>query len=270
MEISTISGAQSAARDVVAFPPGINKDPEVILRRHAKGLTSPLYLDTLLVSPPTSFSSMDIWLIHGGVGCIALILILPMGIIKLWMKNRRWWVPHWAIQSSGMLFLVITAALGLWRSSGMHHAHQALGLGVALMVLLQMVLGHANTLGSHGGTTYIRTAHSSIGFSTLLLGWITMLSGFRLASVASTPFIMFSVLSAFEVLGLIGGSFFMRWRGSGTAERATERTGESSPASELYNLVEDSEEEQDTQAYSDKTIPGRRSSTIARNTTVNP
>ncbi|KAK5734665.1 hypothetical protein LTR17_008743 [Elasticomyces elasticus] len=173
--------------------------------------------------------------------------------------------------SSGMLFLVITAALGLWRSSGMHHAHQALGLGVALMVLLQMVLGHANTLGSHGGTTYIRIAHSSIGFSTLLLGWITMLSGFRLASVASTPFIMFSVLSAVEVLGLIGGSFFVRWRGLGTAGRANEKTGEPSPASELYNLVEnDSEEEQDPRVYSDKFIPGRRSSTMTRNTTLNP
>ncbi|KAK4888898.1 hypothetical protein LTR27_012239 [Elasticomyces elasticus] len=218
--MSTIWGAQSAARDVVAFPPGINEDLEVILRRHAKRLTSPLYLDTLL--------------------------------------------------SSGMLFLVITAALGLWRSSGLHHAHQALGLGVALMVLLQMVLGHANTLGSHGGTTYIRIAHSSIGFSTLLLGWITMLSGFRLASVASTPFIMFSVLSAVEVLGLIGGSFFVRWRGLGTAGRANGER-EPSPASELYNLVEnDSEEEQDHRAYSDKFIPGRRSSTMTRNTTLNP
>ncbi|KAF2167576.1 hypothetical protein M409DRAFT_22380 [Zasmidium cellare ATCC 36951] len=203
---------------------------------------------------------MDIWLVHGLLGCVAFFLVWPLGIVKLWAKKSRWPIQHWAIQSTGLLILMSTAALGLLNSGSLHHPHQVLGLGVSSMALFQMILGHANSLKSRKTTTYINLAHAILGFSTILLGWLTILAGFCLASLDSTSFIVIGLLSAIEVLALVAGSVVIRWRAQSTSQLDGVGKEADGSDSRLYTLAEDeNDDEQDGAAYKDETTPTQQS-----------
>jgi len=176
---------------------------------------------------------MNIWLAHGLLGCATLLLIYPLGIVSLWFKKRRWSIPHWKIQACGTMLLALTTGVGLLNSSRLHHKHQSLGLVVFGMVLIQMPLGFVDALdNTRGYRASLSFAHSILGFSTLVLSWLVILSGFRLASLASGPFVFVGLLSATEISALITGSFLVRWRRQIVAKSAPK-------ASEVEELATD-------------------------------
>jgi hypothetical protein len=182
---------------------------------------------------------MNIWLAHGLLGCAALLLVFPLGIALLWFKKSRWSIPHWTIQVCGTMLLALTAGVGLLNSSQLQHKHQSLGLVVFGMVLIQMPLGFVGALdNTRGYRACVSFSHSILGFSTLVLGWLVILSGFRLASLASGPFVFVGLLSATEISALITGSFLVRWRRQIVAKSAPKASEVEELVTDVYTLVE--------------------------------
>jgi hypothetical protein len=187
---------------------------------------------------------MNIWLAHGLLGCAALLLVFPLGIASLWFKKSRWSIPHWKIQACGTILLALTTGLGLLNSSRLYHKHQSLGLVVFGMVLIQMPLGFVDALdNSRGYRASASFTHSILGFSTLVLGWLVILSGFRLASLASGPFVFVGLLSATEISALITGSFLVRWRRRIVAKSAPKASEVEELATDVYTLAEHDHED---------------------------
>jgi hypothetical protein len=182
---------------------------------------------------------MNIWLAHGLLGCAALLLVFPLGIASLWFKKSRWSIPYWKIQACGTMLLALTTGVGLLNSSRLHHKHQSLGLVVFGMVLIQMPLGFVDALdNTRGYRASVSFTHFILGFSTLVLGWLVILSGFRLASLASGPFVFVGLLSATEISALITGSFLVRWRRRIVAKSAPKASEVEELATDVYTLAE--------------------------------
>ena len=182
---------------------------------------------------------MNIWLAHGFLGCAALLLVFPLGIASLWFKKSRWSIPHRKIQACGTMLLALTTGVGLLNSSRLHHKHRSLGLVVFGMVLIQMPLAFVDALdNTRGYRASVSFTHSILGFSILVLGWLVILSGFRLASLASGPFVFIGLLSATEISALITGSFLVRWRRRIVAKSAPKAREVEELATEVYTLTE--------------------------------
>ena len=137
------------------------------------------------------------------------------------------------------MLLAITTGIGLLNSSRMHDKHQSLGLIVFGMVLIQMPLGFVNALGhTRDYKAIVSFTHSILGFSTLVLGWLVILSGFRLASLATGPFVFVGLLSATEISVLITASFQMRWRRRMVANSASKANEVQELTTDIYTLAE--------------------------------
>jgi hypothetical protein len=190
-------------------------------------------------------TNMNIWLAHGLLGCAALLLVFPFGVASLWFKKSRWSITHWKIQACGTMLLALTTGVGLLNNSRLHHKHQSLGLVVFGMVLIQMPLGFVNALDdTRGYRASVSFAHPILGFSTLVLGWLVILTGFRLASVATGSFVFVGLLSATEISALITGSFLVRWRRRIVSKSAPNATKHEELAMDVFTLAEPDPEDE--------------------------
>ncbi|KAF2109796.1 hypothetical protein BDV96DRAFT_604668 [Lophiotrema nucula] len=171
---------------------------------------------------------MNIWLAHGLLGCAALLLVFPLGIASLWFKKSRWSILHWTIQACGTMLLALTTG---------------------------MPLGFVDALDNiRGYRASVLFTHSILGFSTLVLGWLVILSGFRLASLASGPFVFVGLLSATETSALSTGSFLVRWRRRIVAKSAPKASEVEELVTDVYTLAE--HEPQDEYDHEDNQAAG--------------
>ncbi|KAH7349092.1 hypothetical protein BKA66DRAFT_477033 [Pyrenochaeta sp. MPI-SDFR-AT-0127] len=157
------------------------------------------------------------------------------------------------------MLLALTTGVSLLDSSRLHHKHQSLGLVVFSMALIQMPLGFVDVLDkSRGYRASISFIHSILGFSTLVLGWLVILSGFRLASLATGPFVFVGLLSATEISALITGSFLVRWRRHIVAKLAPKASEVEEPATftDVYTLAEHDGDLQDEYDHEDNQAAG--------------
>jgi hypothetical protein len=137
------------------------------------------------------------------------------------------------------MLLALTTDVGLLNSSRLHHKHQSLGLVVFGMMLIQMPLGFVNALdNAHGYRASVSFIHSILGFPTLVLGWLVVLSGFRLALLSSGSFVFDGLLSATETSALITGSFLVRWGRRTVAKSAPKASEIEEVATDVYTLAE--------------------------------
>ena len=106
---------------------------------------------------------------------------------------------------------------------------------------------------------------SILGFWTLVLGWLVILSGFRLASLAPGKFVFVGLLSAMGTPAIITGSFLVRWCRR-VAESAPKASEVEELATDVYTLAEhdpeddyDHENEQAAGPYQDEARSGQSS-----------
>jgi hypothetical protein len=145
------------------------------------------------------------------------------------------------------MLLALTTGIGLLNNSRFHHKHQSLGLVVFGTVLIQMPLGFFDALdNTRSYRASVSFTHSVLGFSTLVLGWLVILSGFRLASLASGPFVFVGLLSATEISVLITGSFLVRWRRRIVAKSASKASEVEELITDVYTLAEHDYEDNQT------------------------
>ena len=146
---------------------------------------------------------MNVWIIHGLLGAVAVLIIYPLGILKRRMRITTW-LSHSVIQSIGICMSLITSGIGLYRSREFHDMHQYSGVILILVVYSQLFFGlvvrdiHKDS----GAKLYLQMYHAIQGFTALGLGWFTTVTGLLLASWSSTVVIVIALCTAVEVAAI--------------------------------------------------------------------
>ncbi|KAF2169468.1 hypothetical protein M409DRAFT_52704 [Zasmidium cellare ATCC 36951] len=150
--------------------------------------------------------SAYLWTLHGILASVAIFIVLPLGVLKFRVGSLPSCVSHWSTQTFGTLMLLIAAGLGLFQSSTIHSGHQIAGLCLVTLLLLQSFLGHCiGGLTNNAGRrlqSWSVAAHCVQGFSCILLGWWTVVTGLLLASFDSTTIIFVSLTTFTELVGV--------------------------------------------------------------------
>lgn len=119
--------------------------------------------------------------LHGLLGCLASLVLYPLGALLLRTSDSRAFNFHWTTQSFASVLLVLGAMLGWTLSRRIELVHQVLGLIVTACVALQVLLGwrhHVAFLRRRMGT-WMGKAHVWIGREILVAGWVNVLLGLK-------------------------------------------------------------------------------------------
>jgi hypothetical protein len=129
-----------------------------------------------------------LWPYHA-VLMIAGFLLLTTGmLIARYMKREQWWLKaHKTMGISGALFVISGLFMAIYMvssSTGVHFRvpHTYLGVIIIIFVGMTPILGYAQ-LKSESRGMKIRTIHRWSGRITLVLMFITILSGLSLAGI---------------------------------------------------------------------------------------
>lgn len=95
--------------------------------------------------------------------------------------------------------------LGLLLSRGLHVLHQYLGLGIAITILFQVVLGwtHHVEYKRSKRKTWMGRCHIWFGWPVLILGWINLVMGLHLSDYTLTLKACFAVAACAELASLV-------------------------------------------------------------------
>ena len=166
-----------------------------------------------LIKLETSLN-MDVWLLHGLLATVAILIIFPIGILRYRYTFTNAWLSHTTLQSFGLAFTLIDTATGLMRGRDYMQMHQSAGLILTVLLLSQLCLGHTTRNAHVDGVArrYIGWAHLVQGCSCLAVGWFSVVTGLVLAGHKSAFIILVGLSSAAEVTAIpvILGS--TRWR----------------------------------------------------------
>ena len=146
-------------------------------------------------------STPVIWVAHGLLGAIAVFITFPLGII--WRRTRvaNSWVSHSLIQSIGIALVFAGVGIGLLQNRKIDNTHHYAGLATAVVAFIQLVSGllarevQIDTQDKHS----IRSFHAIQGFTCIVLGWFSCVTGLVLASWNSTIIIIVTLLTAIEI-----------------------------------------------------------------------
>lgn len=144
---------------------------------------------------------MDIWLIHGLFGCLAVFVIFPLGIIRRRVNIAPSWVSHTVIQLVGVAVALVCSAIGLLQSHGISHTHQYLGMSVIALCYGQLAGGvFLRSLDAESrAKRRLGLVHASAGVSCVAIGWWAILTGMALASWSRKTLIVVGAITAIEI-----------------------------------------------------------------------
>ena len=148
-----------------------------------------------------------IWSFHGLTMSTAFLLLYPAGYIAIrsGFAPSRSFRGHLLLQLAGSAFLLCGLGFGLLLSKGISTTHQALGLVVALAVIVQSLVGHKHH------QIFVQTKkrsrysdiHIWLGRTVLVAGWINVLLGLNLAEAGVGLYIGFLIMLCVDVALLV-------------------------------------------------------------------
>lgn len=147
---------------------------------------------------------MNVWLLHGLFGTVAVFIVYPLGILSRRPDLPFSRISHSVTQSIGIAFTLIGGGIGLWRNGSISYTHQYLGLAMMAGVYCQLGLGIiSRELDSRSrAKRYLRWLHLVQGFGSLALGWFCFVTGLLFASWGTKTVVVLGLMAAVEVVAI--------------------------------------------------------------------
>ncbi|KAK0634308.1 hypothetical protein B0T17DRAFT_513005 [Bombardia bombarda] len=125
---------------------------------------------------------------HGFLMGMAFLVLFPLGVVLMRSAKGNPFKRHWVVQlvATGLAWIgaIVGMVLSRWKMPST--THQWIGIGIALALTVQAVLGwrHHMVFLRLRRRTWISHAHIWLGRSGLALGWVNVLSGLVLSGHA--------------------------------------------------------------------------------------
>ncbi|KAL4908386.1 hypothetical protein BDW74DRAFT_100266 [Aspergillus multicolor] len=116
---------------------------------------------------------------HGFIMSAAFLLFFPAGVVAMRSGSAKSFRYHWILQLIASTLVLVGVAIGLLRAHQISSPHHYIGLGVALLCLVQIVLGWRHhvlfvRIQRHQWASH---AHIWLGRVFLMLGWSNIMTG---------------------------------------------------------------------------------------------
>jgi hypothetical protein len=144
------------------------------------------------------------WNIHGLLMSVAFLIAFPVGSVSIRLRSPKCFQYHWVIQLLASVLVVAGVIVGLVLSHRLRAAHQFVGIGAAIGLGLQGLLGWRHHI------IYMRTKRSSkvsilhvyLGRLLMVLSWGNILSGLSLAGFSKDMLLGVALFVSIEATGM--------------------------------------------------------------------
>lgn len=215
-------------------------------------------LDPRMIIAPSSVIYTDhtlrnlLWHLHGSLLCIALLILLPLGVIAVRSGSKHAVQYHWLLQASGTILALTGIALGILTSKGVSLWHQYIGIVLGSVLLFQPLSGWKHHLDFMytKRKTYVSLVHIWSGRVVIGVSWVNIVLGlvlrnyhFLVQAGAGVAILCLIVLWGMSGLGIFSKQSAKRL--SRLHERDDQEGLMSTPGNEfaLESLVEEDEDE---------------------------
>jgi hypothetical protein len=174
------------------------------------------------IGPPSSRRRLSAWSIHGLVMAVAFLLVLPAGAVSIRSQSSKAFKYHWIIQLAASILVFAGAVLGLVLSHRYSATHQVVGIGMAICLALQGLLGwrHHTTFVQSKRQTSSSTMHVYLGRVLIVIGWGNLLSGLSLAGFQKDMLLALALVVSIEAAGL----WYWTWSAGRRQPRAADNS----------------------------------------------
>jgi hypothetical protein len=127
---------------------------------------------------PRAMARNRLWHLHGALMTTAFLGLLPLGVVAVRGGARGAFRAHWVLQLGGAGVAGLGIGVGFLVSRRMVLVHQYMGLGVGVLLAVQMGLGYwHHVVFGRRGRTWVSDAHVWVGRLLLLGGWVEAVWG---------------------------------------------------------------------------------------------
>ncbi|KAJ5894540.1 hypothetical protein N7495_006231, partial [Penicillium taxi] len=158
-------------------------------------------------------------IIHAVFVCVAIILLMPTGVVYLRLSPRsvRW---HWVNQTLSSILAIIGIIVGFYlshlftKSQSHHSAHQIIGTLILLAILAQLVMGvwHHLSYKRIQLPTIFGKIHRYLGYVIMFAAIVNGGIGLYWSNASHAVMIGYSIIVAIIGLGLIAVFGLVAWQ----------------------------------------------------------
>ena len=194
-----------------------------------------------------SKKGISAWDVHGLLMAVAFLLVLPAGAVGIRLRSSKAFKYHWVLQLLGSGIVFAGAIMGFMMSHRIAKTHQVVGLGIALCLAVQGLLGwrHHVIFMNTRRRSYFSKFHVYLGRASMLVGWSNLLSGLSLAGYHKDILLGMALLVTVEATALFLWMWSAGKRDAHTASGGQPRWGEE--LDDYFALEENESEDEDDQ-----------------------
>ncbi|KAJ6438207.1 integral membrane protein [Purpureocillium lavendulum] len=185
--------------------------------------------------------------IHGVLLATGFLLLLPVGVVAMRSGSPRSFKCHWVMQATGSTAIAVGMAVGLSLHPKINSIHQAGGLSIAGVLVLQAVLGwrHHMSFMRIRRRTWLSHAHIWVGRLVMSGGAINLVLGLGLADYSR---LWMALVTGFILVEGVALAAWVRRRSAIAAKTEPEVQGEEEQlvplqGEEYFVVAEDDDQE---------------------------
>ncbi|KAH9985966.1 hypothetical protein F4779DRAFT_639293 [Xylariaceae sp. FL0662B] len=156
-------------------------------------------------------SSSNLFALHGGLFALSIMVLYPFGVLALRKKSETSFKNHIYFQLTASFTSIVSICLVLYAISNgsqihlLGSFHGLLGSAIAILILLQIVLGYIHHRAFLAATPIpkVTLSHIWVGRLIIAAGCLNVLLGIRLAGASILVFIFALTLTGINIALLV-------------------------------------------------------------------